>query len=41
MPGAHDRRMIFVLERGTPEVDQPDLRVQQHSPLTGIAFLRR
>jgi hypothetical protein len=35
VPGRHNRRMILVIERGRSKVDQPNLAIQQHSPLAG------
>lgn len=34
VPGRYDRRMVFILERGRAKVDQPDLGIKQHPPLT-------
>ncbi len=34
VPRRHDRRMVFILERGRAKVDEPDLGIVQHPPLT-------
>lgn len=31
----NDRGMVFVIEGGRPEINQPDLRIKQDSPLSG------
>ena len=34
MSGGDDRRVIFVLERGRSEIDQTNLRIEQHLAIT-------
>lgn len=34
----HDRRMILVIESSRPEVDKPDLTVQQYTALTCVSI---
>lgn len=37
VPGGHDRGVVLVLECCRAEINQSDLRVQQHLPLRGLA----
>lgn len=37
MAGADDRRMILVLERSRTKINQPDLSIEEDSPLARLA----
>jgi hypothetical protein len=41
MPCGHDRRVVFVFERGRPKIDQPDLGIEEYPPLRGVPIDRR